>query len=57
MDETMLARVEASLAAVADIKAHQMQSPHTQQFKPDMYPHDTMSYMNTVKPQFPFGGM
>lgn len=54
----MLARVEASLAAVADIKSHQMQQAHHQpQFKPDLYPHD-MSYMNNAaaaaKPHFSF---
>ena len=56
MDETMLARVEASLAAAADIKTHHMQSHHTQQFKSDIYASDTMAYMNPAKPQFSFNG-
>ena len=56
MDESMLARVEASLAAVADIKSHQMQAHHQPQFKHDIYSHD-MSYMNNAaatKPHFAF---
>lgn len=55
VDESMLARVEASLAAVADMKSHQMHSHHAPQFKTDIYPHD-MSYMNNTKPQFAFNG-
>jgi len=54
MDESMLARVEASLAAVADIRSHQMQPHHSQQFKPDLYSHETPPYMNSTKPHFPF---
>lgn len=57
MDETMLARVEASLAAAADMKSHPMQAHHSQQFKTDIYPHDSMSYMTPPKPQFNFNGM
>jgi len=54
MDESMLARVEASLAAVADIKGHHMQQSHAQAFKSDLYSHD-MGY--NTKPQFSFNGM
>lgn len=63
VDDSMLARMEASLAAVADMKTHHMQAAHhSQSFKPpDMYHphHDMGGYMSSAgsaKPQFPFPG-
>lgn len=56
MDESMMARVEASLVAAADIKSHPMPSHPSQQFRTEMYSHEAMSYMNPSKPQFGFNG-
>lgn len=57
MDDSMLARMEASLAAVADMKAHHMPQHPVQQFKTDSH-HPELNYMNTYnKPHFTFTGM
>lgn len=57
MEDSVLARMEASLAVMSDMKSHNMQQHHNQAFKTsDIYAHD-MSYMNgPPKPHFSVAG-